>query len=246
MSRPREIARTLSRPLIAGSALLLTACGPTSGPPANQSDATRDAPAPTPVLATPPAPEAAPAPTAGTRHFTGPKGSVRLDYPADWTPGTDFAGHAMMTGGWRVRFTGTENVSGKGIVSFTRTARPSEGPGEVIEMLRIGASDAVAARTDCATAGLSTDFGSRLPDRTIGGRSWAAWRQSDVGMSQQADVLALRTLVGNTCYAVDRIGYAVKAKEPAHGLPAQAAVSADLDAILASLVIGSNGSPPGG
>jgi hypothetical protein len=104
-------------------------------------------------------------------------------------------------------------------------------------MLRIGASDDPASAADCATAGLSANFGSRLPDRTIGGRTWSAWHQSDAGMSQRVDVLALRTRAGKSCYAVDRIGYAVSARDPAPGLPAQADVAADLDAILASLTL---------
>ena len=58
-------------------------------------------------------------------------------------------------------------------------------------------------------------------------------------MSQQVRALTLRSVIGGTCYAVDRITYAAKAgSPPPRNAPTQAVAAARMDAILKSVKVG--------
>ena len=45
----------------------------------------------------------------------------------------------------------------------------------------------------------------------LGGHRWTVYTNGDAGMSQQVNATNLRTVVDGTCYAIDRVTYAVKA-----------------------------------
>jgi len=239
---PRPV-RPLTAALAGGALVLLAACGP-ADPGSGDDAAIRERAAIQPA-----APDDGAAPVADTgsspgaggaaamQGFAAADGVLTLSYPTGWTPGDDFDGRALMRGGWRANFDGSPDVPGRGLVSFSRTVDPSDGVGQAVEMLRIGASDDPGARADCATGGLDPAFGARLPDRMIGGRVWHAMQQGDAGMSQAVATTALRTLHRGTCYAVDRISYAIKARDADPTLPAQAAVAAQIDAIVASIAL---------
>lgn len=166
-------------------------------------------------------------------------GLVRLSYPIGMTPGHDFAGRSLMSGGWRSTWDGTPPGPGAGGVSFALSAHPGDGVGQVTEMLRIGVSRDHDVVAHCGTAGLQGPNTRRLANRMLGGHRWTRWRNGDAGMSQQVSATDWRTVVDGTCYAIDRVSYAVKAAAgPPAGTPTQHAAAARLDAILASVVVG--------
>ena len=127
---------------------------------------------------------------------------------------------------------------GVGLVSFTQRARPGDGQGQAVEMVRFGGSRARQVVATCLSAGFDPALAHKLPDRMINGRRWTAWAGSDAGMSQSVAVTSLRTRANGACYALDRISYAVKAAEaPPAGTPDQKAAAATMDAIVATLRI---------
>lgn len=174
--------------------------------------------------------------TPAGRPFTGGGGKVRLSYPAGLTPSRDFAGRAMMSGGWRVMWDGLPPGPGQGIARFQILARPTDRVGQVTEMVQIGMSRAPEVVATCGTGGLKGAITRRLPNRMLGGHRWTVWRGGDAGMSQQSAATDWRTVVNGTCYAIDRVTYRVRAAEP---LPraalSQAFAAARIDAILASV-----------
>lgn len=173
------------------------------------------------------------------RAFASRDGLVRLSYPAGLSPGHDFAGRPLMTGGWRLMWDGSSVGRGKGVVRFAEDARPRDGIGRVTEMVQVGRSRDAAVVARCGTAGAAGGSARRLPNRMLGGHRWTVWTNGDAGMSQQVAATDLRTVVDGTCYAIDRITYAVKAADPLpRGAPAQAMAAARMNAILASIRVG--------
>jgi hypothetical protein len=105
-------------------------------------------------------------------------------------------------------------------------------------MVQVGFSRSAAVVATCGTAGLKSGSGRRLPNRMLGGHRWTVSANGDAGMSQQVNATNLRTVVDGTCYAVDRVTYAVKAAAPARNAPTQAVAAAQMDAIVATIKIG--------
>lgn len=165
--------------------------------------------------------------------FADPASGVRLERPRWATVSRTLDGRSLMTGGWRLMWDGAAAGPGDGVVRLTIDARPARGPGVVSEMLQVGYGGGTRAVATCFSQGLGD--GTRLPDRVIGGRRWAAWRHGDAGMSQQIDAIDLRTVYAGRCYAAARISYAVRAADAPRGLPAQTYAAAALDRALASL-----------
>ncbi|MBD8735111.1 MULTISPECIES: hypothetical protein [unclassified Sphingomonas] len=177
--------------------------------------------------------------TAATQKFVGAGGTVRLAYPSTLTPTRNFAGRALMTSGWRTMWDGTLPGRGVGIVRFWQVAKPTDGQGQVTEMIQVGFSRSTAVIARCTTDGLTSANSRRLADRTLGGQRWTTYETGDAGMSQQVRALTLRSVIGGTCYAVDRITYAAKAgSPPPRNAPTQAVAAARMDAILKTVKVG--------
>ena len=177
--------------------------------------------------------------SAATKSFLGAGGMVRLSYPSALTPTRNFAGRALMNAGWRQIWDGSLVGRGVGIVRFWQVARPSDGQGQVTEMVQVGFSRSAAVVATCGTAGLKSGSGRRLPNRMLGGHRWTVYANGDAGMSQQVNATNLRTVVDGTCYAIDRVTYAVKAAQSLpRSAPTQAAAAARMEAILASVRVG--------
>jgi len=171
-------------------------------------------------------------------------GRITLRYPAAVQPALDFGGRALLSGGWRVMWDGKPAGPGVGLVSFTQRARPSDGRGQASEMVRFGGSRDRHVIASCLSAGFDPALAHKLPDRTINGRSWTAWRGSDAGMNQGVEIVSLRTRANGACYALDRISYVVRAAEaPPAGTPNQKTAAATMDAIVATLRIAATPSP---
>ena len=166
--------------------------------------------------------------------FASPADHVRIDRPAGAEVSRDLGGRPLMTGGWRLVWSGMPVGPGRGVVRFTIRAAPADGVGTVEEMLQIGVGGAGTAR-DCASYGIASGDERRLPDRVINGRRWTAWANGDAGMSQQVSATELRAVHRGRCYAVERIRYAAKAGDAVPGLPPQARAAAAMDRALASL-----------
>ena len=159
---------------------------------------------------------------------------LTIDRPAGATASRSLTGRSLMASGWRLMWDGRPAGPGDDVVRFTIRARPADGIGVVDEMVQVGVGGAGSAR-DCLTRGLRGGSGRALPDRMIGGRRWSVWRNGDAGMSQQISATDLRTVYRGRCYAVARIGYAVKAMDTPRGLPSQARAAATMDRALASI-----------
>ncbi len=176
---------------------------------------------------------------AATKSFVGAGGRVRLSHPANLNPTRTFSGRALMTGGWRLMWDGTPVGRGVGVARFWQVAKPRDGAGQVIEMVQIGFSRDAAVVARCGTDGAKGGSGRRLPDRMLGGHRWTVYVNGDAGMSQSVAATDLRTVVEGTCYAVDRVTYAVKAgSAPSRTAPTQAVAAANMDAILATIHVG--------
>jgi len=159
---------------------------------------------------------------------------LTIELPAGATRSRRLTGRSLMAAGWRLSWDGSAAGPGNDVARFTLRARPADGVGTVDEIVQIGVGGPGSAR-DCLTHGLNGGDAKRLPDRTINGRRWAAWANSDAGMSQQITATDLRTVWRRRCYAVARISYAVKATDTPPGLPPQAQAAAAMDRALASL-----------
>ncbi|MBJ6122637.1 hypothetical protein [Sphingomonas mollis] len=166
--------------------------------------------------------------------FTSAADHLRIERPAGAQVSRTLDGRSLMAAGWRLMWDGKPAGPGNDVVRFTIRARPTDGVGVVDEMLQIGIGKPGSAR-DCLTRGLRGGSARKLPDRLIDGRRWTAWSNGDAGMSQQITATDLRTVYRNRCYAVARIGYAVKAMDTPRGLPAQAMAAAAMDRALATL-----------
>lgn len=163
-------------------------------------------------------------------------GGVRLTYPASLTPGHAFPGGSLMAGGWRLMWDGTPPGAGQGVVRFQLLARPREGIGQVTESVQIGRSRDRRVVATCGTAGTKGPDATRLLNRMLGGHRWTVWTNGDAGMSQAVSATDWRTVVGGTCYAIDRVRYSVKAATPLpRTAPSEATATARIDAILASV-----------
>jgi hypothetical protein len=177
--------------------------------------------------------------SAATKSFLGAGGTVRLSYASALTPTRNFAGRPLMNSGWRQVWDGSPVGRGVGIVRFWQVAKPSDGQGQVTEIVQVGFSRSAAVVATCGTAGLKSGNGRRLPDRMIGGHRWTVYSNGDAGMSQQVRATNLRTVVNGTCYTIDRVTYSVKAAgPPARNAPAQAIAAARMDAIVATVKVG--------
>lgn len=174
-----------------------------------------------------------------TQTFVGAGGAVRLSYPASLTPGRDFGGRALMTGGWRLVWDATPVGPGTGIVRFAQTARPTKGMGQVTELVQIGVSRDAGVVARCGSSGLRSGSGGRLPNRMLGGHRWTVYRNGDAGMSQSIAATDFRSVVDGACYAIERVTYRVSAAEALpRTAPTQAAAAMRIDAILASIRVG--------
>lgn len=171
--------------------------------------------------------------------FAGAGGLVRLSYPLSLHPTQDFSGKSLMTGGWRLSWDGAPVGPGTGVVRFAQDARPRDGQGTVTELVQVGLSRDAGVIAHCGTTGALGSSGRRLPNRMLGGHRWTVYRNGDAGMSQQIVATDLRTVVDGTCYAVDRVSYAVTAAQPLPaGAPTQDSAAARMDAILSSIRVG--------
>ncbi len=177
--------------------------------------------------------------TAQTKSFLGAGGMVRLSHASSLTPTRNFAGRALMNSGWRQMWDGTPVGRGVGIVRFWQVAKPTDGQGQVTEMIQVGFSRSTAVVATCGTAGMVSGSAKRLPNRMLGGHRWAVYSNGDAGMSQQVSATNFRSVIDGACYAIDRVTYAVKAAPPpGRNAPTQAIAAAKMDAILATVKVG--------
>ena len=177
--------------------------------------------------------------TAQTKSFLGAGGMVRLSHASNLTPTRNFAGRALMNSGWRQMWDGKPVGRGVGIVRFWQVAKPTDGQGQVTEMIQVGFSRSTAVVATCGTEGMNSGSGRRLPDRMLGGHRWTAYANGDAGMSQQVGAINLRSVINGACYTIDRITYATKAAPPPpRTAPTQAVAAAKMDAILATIKVG--------
>jgi hypothetical protein len=165
-------------------------------------------------------------------------GSVRLPRPAGATVERTLPGRPLMAEGWRLMWDGRPAGAGEPLIRVTLRSRSD--PGVVDEIVQVGRSRAPSAVRTCLNAGLGG--GTKLPARRFAGHRWAAVRHADAGMSQEVTATDYRAVIGGSCWAVARVRYAVRAREPAPGLPAAATASAAMDRALAGLQIGRKGS----
>lgn len=171
--------------------------------------------------------------------FASPDGTLQLSHPFALRPGKDFAGRSLMAGGWRLMWDGKDVGRGDGLARFALLARPTQGPGDVTEMLQIGMSRDPAVVASCLDHGLDSGSGGKAGTRMINGHRWTERRNADAGMSQSIDATDLRTVSAGACYAVDRVTYRTSAAEtPDAATPTQAEAAATMDAILDSIRIG--------
>ncbi len=190
---------------------------------------------PLPLLALLPFANAA----AATKSFLGAGGMVRLSHASNLMPTRNFAGRALMNAGWRQMWDGKPVGRGVGIVRFWQVAKPTDGQGQVTEMIQIGFSRSADVIARCGTDGMVSGSGRRLPNRMLGGHRWTAYANGDSGMSQQVSATNLRSVIDGACYAIDRVTYSVKAgSPPPRSAPTQAVAAANMDAILATIKVG--------
>jgi len=177
--------------------------------------------------------------TAANKSFVGAGGNVRLSYASSLTPTRNFAGRPLMNRGWRQMWDGAPIGRGVGIVRFWELAKPTDGQGQVTEMIQVGFSRSATVIATCGTAGTRSGSGRRLPDRMLGGHRWTVYANGDAGMSQAIRATNFRTVVHGACYAIDRVTYsAAAAPPPRRNAPPQAVAAARMDAILATIKIG--------
>ncbi|WP_380783051.1 hypothetical protein [Sphingomonas sp. R86520] len=177
--------------------------------------------------------------TAQTKSFVGAGGLVRLSHSSSVTPTRNFAGRALMNSGWRQMWDGRPIGRGVGIVRFWQVAKPTDGQGQVTEMIQMGFSRSAAVVAKCGTDGMVSGNGRRLPDRMLGGHRWTVYTNGDAGMSQQVSATNLRSVINGACYTIDRVTYAVKAgPPPPRNAATQAVAAGQMDAILATIKVG--------
>ncbi|MBE2991694.1 hypothetical protein IFR23_06650 [Sphingomonas sp. CFBP 13603] len=177
--------------------------------------------------------------TAADKSFVGGGGIVRLSYASSLTPTRNFAGRALMNRGWRQMWDGAPVGRGVGIVRFWEVARPTNGQGQVTEMIQVGFSRSAGVVATCGTEGLVSGHAKRLPNRMLGGHRWTVYTNGDAGMSQQVNATNFRSVINGACYAIDRVTYAVRAANPAsRNAPTQAVAAARMNAILATIKVG--------
>ncbi|MEG8048914.1 hypothetical protein QP178_03055 [Sphingomonas aurantiaca] len=152
--------------------------------------------------------------TAANKSFVGAGGNVRLSHASSLTPTRNFAGRPLMNRGWRQMWDGAPIGRGVGIVRFWELAKPTDGQGQVTELLQVGFSRSAAVVATCGTAGMVSGNVRRLPNRMLGGHRWTVYASGDAGMSQQVSATNLRSVINGACYAIDRVTYAVKAAPP--------------------------------
>ena len=173
--------------------------------------------------------------------WASPDNSVHLLRPIIAAPTRSAAPlGSLMSAGWRFVWDGSAVGPGEVVVRLVLKVRPAAGsPGTASEVLRIGRSrDQRVVRT-CLTYGLRGGSGRRLPDRVINGRRFAAWVNSDAGMSQAIAATDLRAVVDGTCYAVERFRYGESASDGDPSVRLSTAQGAALlDASLNSLQLG--------
>lgn len=176
------------------------------------------------------------------RSFASAVGTVRLTVPPGAQVSRDLNGRALMTQGWRLDWMGKPVGIGTALVRLSITARPTTGPGQVDEMVQVGASRDADAVRDCLFYGLAKPGDQSTDKRRVGGVGWTVYHHRDAGMSQQIEAQDLRAVVDGTCWAVARISYAIKAAEPLPATaPPQAKAAAAMDAALASLKVNAPG-----
>ncbi len=177
--------------------------------------------------------------TDDVRAFTSLDGHVRLQYPAWLVPARrTVVGNYFVARGWRVFWGGNDTSDGRVIVSFTTAARPAQQHASARESLQIGVSRDPRAVATCSDAGLPADAGGRrLAPRTIGGVTYRVFTRGDQAMSQGTTTVDLRAVVGDACYAIDRISDSANSDAPANVTLPQARAAAILDAIVRSVRI---------
>ncbi len=168
--------------------------------------------------------------------FVSDDGTVRFQHPANLQPTADFKGRALLQSGWRVVWNGESVGDGQGIARLTLPARAADGSA-ISEIVQIGRSRDPAVVASCTSHGLSSGNGMRLPDSVINGHNWTAYTSSDAGMSQSVKAVNYRLVHHDTCYAMDRISYAVRAAKAADDAWDEPQAGQAIDAVLASVQV---------
>lgn len=168
--------------------------------------------------------------------YVSDRGDVKFTSPRNVQSTTEFNGRALMQSGWRVVWSGQEVGPGQGIVRLTLPARSDDGSA-ASEIVQIGSSDDPRVVESCKTYGLNTASGQRLPDITINGRLWAAYRASDAGMSQSITATNYRLVHDQVCYALERISYASRAAGAQSGALSDDEAAKVMNEVLKSIEI---------
>jgi len=168
--------------------------------------------------------------------FVSDDGIVRFQYPTNLQPTGEFKGRALLQSGWRVVWSGEEVGKGEGIVRLTVPARAEDGSA-ISEIVQIGRSHSPDVVETCTTYGLSSANGMSMPDRVVGGHRWMAYASSDAGMSQSIKAVNYRLVYQGTCYALDRISYAVRAAKAADDAWDEGEAGQAIDHVLGSVEI---------
>ncbi|WP_293776448.1 hypothetical protein [uncultured Oxalicibacterium sp.] len=171
-----------------------------------------------------------------TTVFLSKDGDVRLQQPPGAQRSMEFQGRALMQSGWRMIWDGKAVGEGQGIVRLTLPARAADGSA-LSEVLQLGASRDPDVVASCLSHGLQSGNGMRLSPVTINNHVWTSYSGSDAGMSQSIKANNYRLVFEQTCYAMDRISYAVRAAKAAEDALTEAEAARLMDAALASVEI---------
>ena len=167
-----------------------------------------------------------------TTVFLSKDGDVQLQQPPGAQRSMEFQGRALMQSGWRMIWDGKQVGEGQGIVRLTLPARAADGSA-LSEVLQLGASRDPEVVATCLHYGLQAGNGMRLSPATINGHAWTVYSGSDAGMSQSIKATNYRLVFEQTCYAMDRISYAVRAAKAAEDALTEAEAARLMDAALA-------------
>jgi len=168
--------------------------------------------------------------------YVSKEGDIRLQRPARVAPSNDFSGRALLQRGWRVVWDGSDVGEGQGVVRLTLPGRAGDGSA-VSEVVQIGRSQHPDVVASCLTYGLASGNGVRMPVTKINHRAWTTYTSGDAGMSQSIKVTNYRAVVDDTCYAMDRISYAVRAAKAADDAVTDVEAAQRMDATLNSVEI---------
>ena len=163
-------------------------------------------------------------------------GGIKLQHPEIVQRSTEFRGRALLQGGWRVVWDGSQIGEGREIVRLTLPARAADGSA-LSEILQIGVSRDPSVITSCLSYGLNSGNGMHLPKANINGHDWTVYSNGDAGMSQSTKALNYRLLFDNACYAMDRISYAVRAAKAADNVLSEADATKLMDGVKSSVEV---------